>query len=195
MMVVKRLTMTIKEKGKDFFFFFARICCIQGCKNPAYWYMCKRKIGMAPIKGRVQHTHDQFNEKLLLTIVFSLLVSLFVLLAHQKPSPLTHEGLGYWGARRKRRRKRRKGVLMIGFEEKEIYTFIWFLLLVRESEKRLLKKFFIKLVMCIALDLNMSHFSCFTRILVCKICHYLVWSKSLLFFFTKLVTRIWLNNI
>ena len=163
--------------------------------------MCK-KIWNGTYKGSCATYTWPFNEKLLLTNVFSLLVSLFILLAHQKPSPLTHEGLGYWGARRKRRRKRKKGVLMIGFEEKEIYIFIWFLLLVRESERCLLKKFFIKLVMCITLYLDVSHFSCFTRIPVCRICHYLVWSKSLPFFllswwlgYNSIIYKTWQNFV
>ena len=92
--------MTITEKGKVFFFFCFCFFFLKGfvaykvATNPAYWYMCK-KIRMAPIKGHVQCTHDQFNEQLSLTNFFSLLVSLFLLLAHQKPNPLTHEGLGF----------------------------------------------------------------------------------------------------
>ena len=194
--------MKIKEKGKEFFFFFWQGFAAYKVAEILHTGICVKKFGMAPIKGHVHCTHDQFNEKLLLTNVFSLLVSLFILLAHQKPSPLTHEGLGYWGARRKRRRKRKKGVLMIGFEEKEIYIFIWFLLLVRESERCLLKKFFIKLVMCIVLDPDVSHFSCFTRIPVCRICHYLVWSKSLPFFllswwlgYNSIIYKTWQNFV
>ena len=78
-----------------FFFVFVQGFVAYKIAEILHTGICVKTIWNGPIKGRVQCTHDQFNEKLLLTNVFSLLVSLFVLLARQKPNPLTHEGLGY----------------------------------------------------------------------------------------------------